>query len=166
MNNQHQPALIRELLRAAAYPHATGSPELIETHISWILLAGEFAYKIKKPVDLGFLDFSTLERRRHFCDEELRLNRRFAPELYLDVVPIGGTADEPRIGAEPASEWAVRMRRFPTEAGLDRLVASNDAQPKELRRFGEALASMHDAHDCQRRPAVRIVRGGLRPRPG
>jgi len=82
------PELIRNLLKAAAYPHDATAPDLIETHISWVILAGEFAYKIKKPVDLDFLDFSTLDLRRHFCAEELRLNRRFAPSLYLDVVAI------------------------------------------------------------------------------
>ena len=75
------PDLICNLLDGGVFPHETGTPELIETHISWVILAGPFAYKIKKPVDLGFLDFSTLELRRHFCDEELRLNRRFAPAI-------------------------------------------------------------------------------------
>ena len=106
------PELIRNLLKAAAYPHDATAPDLIETHISWVILAGEFAYKIKKPVDLDFLDFSTLDLRRHFCAEELRLNRRFAPSLYLDVVAIGGSPASPIIGQEPAIEWAVRMRRF------------------------------------------------------
>ena len=63
----------------AAYPGSVSRIELLETHISWVFLAGDFAYKLKKPVDLGFVNFSTLERRRHFCDEELRLNRRLAP---------------------------------------------------------------------------------------
>ncbi len=75
----------------SAYPHPVGAVELIETHISVVLLAGEFAYKLKKPVDLGFLDFSTLARRQFFCQEELRLNRRLAPALYLGVVPITGS---------------------------------------------------------------------------
>jgi aminoglycoside phosphotransferase family enzyme len=77
------------LLDAAAYPHEVGEIELVETHISWVILTGRYAYKIKKPVELGFLDFSTLEARRHFCEEELRVNRRTAPDLYLDVVPVG-----------------------------------------------------------------------------
>ena len=80
--------MIDGLLSAAAYSHPVKRIELLETHISWIVLTGEFAYKIKKPVNLGFLDFRTLEQRRHFCEEELRLNRSWAPRLYLDVVPI------------------------------------------------------------------------------
>ena len=77
-------AQIRALLRPEAYPHPAGEPALIETHISWVILAGDYAYKIKKPVSMEFLDFSTPEARRHYCNEELRLNRRLAPELYLE----------------------------------------------------------------------------------
>ena len=79
-------ALIQALREPSCYPHPVETVRVVETHISCVLLAGEFAYKLKKPVDLGFLDFSTLERRRHFCEEELRLNRRTAPQLYLDAV--------------------------------------------------------------------------------
>ena len=89
--------LIRGLLSAEAYPHSVTDLRVVETHISWVLLTGQFAYKVKKPVVFPFLDFSTLGRRQHFCDEELRLNRRMAPELYLDVVPITGSAESPRI---------------------------------------------------------------------
>ena len=80
------PDHLEGLLDPESYPHSCDRIELIETHISWVILAGNYAYKIKKPVDLGFLDFSTLELREHLCREELRLNRRFAASLYLDVV--------------------------------------------------------------------------------
>ena len=73
------------------YPHPVGAVELLETHISWVLLAGEFAYKLKKPVASGSSTSRTLEARRHYCEEELRLNRRTAPGIYLDVVPVTGT---------------------------------------------------------------------------
>ena len=108
--------LIRGLQDPAAFPHTVQDLQIIETHISWVILTGVFVYKIKKPVSLGFLDFSTLERRKFFCEEELRLNRRTAPELYLDVVSIGDTPDGLRIGVEPAIEYAVRMRQFPADA--------------------------------------------------
>ena len=91
--SEQVPNLIRGLLDPAAFPHAVRDLQIIETHISWVILTGEFVYKIKKPVSLGFLDFSTLERRKFFCDEEVRLNHRTAPELYLDVVPIGEAPD-------------------------------------------------------------------------
>jgi uncharacterized protein len=85
------PAIIQALLDPRCYPHPVQAVRLIETHISWLLLTGSFAYKIKKPVEFEFVDFHTLDRRRHYCLEELRLNRRLAPEIYLDVVPIAGT---------------------------------------------------------------------------
>ena len=95
MDAEAFPRLIQGLLRSDAWPPAAGvaaSPiDHIETHISHVLLAGDFAYKLKKPLDLGFLDFSTLERRHHCCEEEIRLNRRLAPALYIGVVPITGT---------------------------------------------------------------------------
>lgn len=93
-----RPEWVDGLLSPSAYPHPVGRVRLVETHISWVFLTGPFAYKVKKPVSLGFLDFSSSERRRHFCHEEVRLNRRFAPGLYLGVVPIGGTPSAPRVG--------------------------------------------------------------------
>lgn len=117
--------LIPSLLNSRAYPHATDTIELLETHISWILLTGEFAYKIKKPVDFGFLDFSTLEKRRFCCLEELRLNRRFSSSLYLDVVPITGSPEKTQMGgAGMAIEYAVKMRQF-DQLGLMSMRAEN-----------------------------------------
>ena len=141
------PELAAELLTAAAYPHTTSDIEVIETHISWVLLTGEFAYKIKKPVTQPFLDFSTLEQREHFCREELRLNARLAPELYLDVVPIGGTPEQPRVGNTPAFEYAVRMRQFDVEASADRLIQAeaNALGREQLEALADRMAAFHDA---------------------
>ena len=133
------------LLAPDAYPHTTTGIELVETHISWVLLTGEYAYKIKKPVKLPFLDFSTLEQRGHFCREELRLNARLAPELYLDVVPIGGTRAEPRIGAEPAFDYAVKMRQFAVAASADRLIEEDELDADELRELAARIAAFHMA---------------------
>ena len=102
-----QGRLITALLDPRRYPPPVKRVRVMETHISWVLLAGRYAYKIKKPVDLGFLDFTDLSSRRHYCEEELRLNRRLAPRLYLDVIPLGGTVEMPEIGAEPAIEYAI-----------------------------------------------------------
>ncbi|NBP88914.1 MAG: aminoglycoside phosphotransferase, partial [Planctomycetia bacterium] len=90
-------AFLKGLLDPAAYPHPTGPIKLVETHISWVFLTGDYAYKLKKPVSLGFLDFSTLQARRDCCQEELRLNGRFAPELYLASVPITGPVNRPQV---------------------------------------------------------------------
>ncbi|HTK99738.1 MAG TPA: AAA family ATPase [Pseudomonadales bacterium] len=116
----------------------------METHISWVLLTGEFAYKIKKPVDFGFLDFSTLALRRRFCEEEVRLNRRFAKSLYVDVVPITMTDGAASFrGNGEAIEYAVRMRQFPSEMQLDRLLDAGKLPTGELGAFGSTLAAVH-----------------------
>ncbi|MBN1239170.1 MAG: AAA family ATPase [Gammaproteobacteria bacterium] len=136
-------ALVRGLLEPDAYPHETDAIELVETHISWVLLTGPYAYKVKKPLALPFLDFSTLERRRHFCDEELRLNRRLAPQLYLDVVPIGGRPGSPRVGEEPAIEYAVKLRQFPPDATADRRLEAGAVSAEDIRRLAERIARFH-----------------------
>ncbi len=136
---------IDKLLDAAAFPHAVEKLECIETHISWIILTGSLAYKIKKPVDLGFVDFTDLERRKHFCEEELRLNRRTAPELYLDVVPIGKSAGGFRIGCEPAIEYAVRMRQFPNAARLDHQLESGHLTTHDAQAIAEVIAGFHQS---------------------
>ena len=131
-------------MRPEAYEHRCATIELVETHISWVLLTGPYAYKIKKPVDFGFLDFSTLELRRHYCGEELRLNRRFAESLYVDVVPVTRSNGLARFGGdgEPI-EWAVRMRQFPGEMQLDLRLAAGNLLSGELAAFGETLARVH-----------------------
>jgi hypothetical protein len=139
--------LIDALRDPAAYPHAAGRVELLETHISWVLLAGDFAYKLKKPVQLPFLDFSTLAARRHFCEEELRLNRRTAPGLYLEVVPVVRTGEgAARIGAagEPV-EYAVKMRRFAAEALADAMARRGALGAPEIDELGAMLARFHAA---------------------
>ena len=135
---------LRALLEARAYPHTADSVTLLETHISWVLLVGEFAYKIKRPVRFPFVDQRSLERRQFFCHEEVRLNRRFAPTLYLDVVNITLLNGEARMGGEgDAVEYAVRMRRFDSAQELDRLLANHGVEPSELAQFGRRLAELH-----------------------
>jgi aminoglycoside phosphotransferase family enzyme/predicted kinase len=137
------PPLIRSLLGPGAYPHPVGEVQLIETHISWVLLTGEFAYKVKKPVNLGFLDFSTLDWRRRYCEEELRVNRRTAADLYIDVVPIGSDPSGFKIGREPAVEYAVRMRQFSHAARLDRCLRAGRLGRKEARSLAITIAHFH-----------------------
>lgn len=136
--------LVAAMRDPRAYPHVVDEVEVIETHISWVFLAGDFAYKVKKPLRLPFVDYSTLERRERSCREELRLNRRTAPDLYLDVVPLAGAP--PRVGGEgPVREWAVRMRRFPQAALLDALAVAGALQPWHVDAFAAHVARFHAA---------------------
>lgn len=135
---------VAKLLAAEAYDHPVSRIELLETHISWVILTGPFAYKIKKPVNLGFLDFSTLEKRRHYCEEELRLNRRLAPQIYLAVIPLCGTPQQPRFGDDSeAIEFAVKMCQFPQSAQLDRMLQQGSLQNVHLDAIAEAVANFH-----------------------
>lgn len=135
---------VEALLDPRLYGHPVHGLHLVETHISWVILTGEYAYKIKKPLDLGFLNFSTLERRRHFCEEELRLNRRLAPSIYLEVVEITGTQAETRIGgAGRPIDYAVKMRQFPQEGLLDRMLAEGRLTPERVDRIAQIAAEFH-----------------------
>jgi len=159
------PESLLGLLHERAYPHSCDRIELIETHISWVLLTGEFAYKLKKPVRFSFLDFSTAELRKHYCHEELRCNRMFAPQLYIDIVAIRRHADGSLIvggeveAADTVLEWAVQMREFDPSAQLDRLLEQHQVTPDMLATFGQKLATLHaalprlegDTSDIQRR---------------
>lgn len=139
-------ALIQQLLSPQAYPHDTGDIKLIETHISWVILTGEYVYKIKKPVDMGFLDFSTLEKRKHYCHRELTLNRRLAPDFYLDVVSIGHLPQSGKIILSeelPAIEYAVKMRQFPPNTQLDQILAQGKLDNVWIDQLAEAIAIFH-----------------------
>ncbi|MCK5770219.1 bifunctional aminoglycoside phosphotransferase/ATP-binding protein [Algiphilus sp.] len=129
-------------------PQRLGEPagaeaRCIETHLSLVLLAGEHAYKFKKPLAFDFVDFSTLEKRRYYCEEELRLNRRLAPELYLEVLAIGGDAADPRPGASPAFEYCVKMRRFDQASELEAAMTRGDVPPEAFSQLAGSLADFH-----------------------
>ena len=134
----------------AAFPHAVPGIECIETHISWVLLAGEHVYKFKKPLALDFLDYSTLDLRRAACEEELRINRRTAPGIYLGVVAVTGTLQAPHfIRAEdlsadtPVLDWAVHMRRFAQDDLLSHLAAQGKLQPAHIDQLAQHIATFH-----------------------
>ena len=137
---------LADLLEPRAYPHPVEQVEAVSTHISQLFLAGDFAYKLKRPVSLGFVDFSTLERRRFYCEEELRLNRRLAPQLYLDVVQVVRQDARLRIDAEGEGEgegetidYAVRMHRFPQQA----LLSKQPLDEALIDRLAERVAYFH-----------------------
>src|SRR5262249_31160603 len=133
-------ALVAALHDPRRYPHPVEGVRLIETHISWVLLTGRYAYKLKKPLDLGFLDFSTLPRRREACETELELNRRTAPELYLEVVPVTGTPNEPEIGGigQPRA-YAGKMGEFPPSGPLHPLAPRRAVRGHDMGARAPAL---------------------------
>src|SRR5262245_39385331 len=137
---------LADLLRPEAFPHPAQEPQLIETHISWVILAGDFAYKLRKPVNFGFLDFSTLERRRADCEAEVQLNRRLCPDLYLGVVDV--RERDGRLSFEAAGtpiEPAVRMRRLPESGMLPSLLERRLVDERLVRRIARQLAEFHAA---------------------
>jgi len=135
--------LVERLRDPACYPHPTGAIRVIETHISWVFLTGPFAYKLKKPRNLGFLDYTSLEKRRHFCEEEIRVSGRFAPGLYLAAVPITGSVEDPRVsGSGPAIEWAVKLVQFDEADRLDAQFEMGRLTAADCRRLGSEIAEL------------------------
>lgn len=140
--------LIKALHHPQAYEHPVDSVRLIETHTAWVLLTGRDVYKIKKPVTFGFLDFSTLKKRRHWCVEEVRLNRRFAPEIYLGVVEIRGTLEQPHMGGTGrVLDYAVHMRQFPGNQLLSELANTQQLEASQIDQLIENIATLHQTID-------------------
>ncbi len=128
------------------YPHPVKYFRLIETHISWVLLTGHYAYKIKKPVDFGFVDFSSLCKRKFYCEEELRLNRRFSPELYLEVVHFYGSYENPQIGNTGETiEYAVKMKEFSQSSLLSEIATEHLLQPDHIDSIGDVISEFHNS---------------------
>ncbi|WPG40908.1 AAA family ATPase [Variovorax sp. EBFNA2] len=142
-------------LREALQRGTGARVEVVETHISWVLLTATFAYKLKKPVHLPFVDFASIAARRHFCEEELRLNRRFAPSLYLDVVPVCGAPEAPRLGGDGVPiDHVVRMRRFPESSLLRNLLVAGRLEPAWLDGFAQRLAALQEAAERMGPPSA------------
>ena len=138
--NSHEQRIVRFLSAPSAYPHPVGPVSRRETHVSHVFLAGDFAYKLKKPVTFPFLDASRLAQRKRFCRLELSLNRRLAPDVYLGMVPITETRQGLRLGGPGRIvEWVVKMRRLPEDRMLDRLVAARRVGPRGMRRIADRL---------------------------
>ncbi|MDZ7957932.1 MAG: AAA family ATPase [Aulosira sp. DedQUE10] len=139
------PVLIQQMLQPGFYPHAVSEPiQLIQTHVSYVLLTGDYVYKLKKPVNFGFLDYSTLEKRQHFCHEELRLNQRGAGELYLEVLPLTLEGEQYHLeGTGEAVEYALKMRQFPQEALFSSLFEQGKLNETHLEELGRVVAQYH-----------------------
>lgn len=149
--------LINDLLDPAAYPHPVHEPiHHIQTHISHVLLTGDYAYKIKKPVDLGFLDYSTLDNRRHFCEREVELNRQFAPHLYLDTVAIyespNGFTLIPHTSDAPIAEYAVKMNQFREQDVLLQVFQRGELSAGDVAELAQQLAQIHQ--QARTNPAI------------
>jgi aminoglycoside phosphotransferase family enzyme len=136
---------VAALKEPRAYPEPPGEITAVQTHMSWVFLTARNAYKLKKPVRQDYLDFSSLSAREHYCREELRLNQRLAPGVYLDVVPLRRDARGELRMAGPGEtvEWLVKMRRLPAERMLDRMIRSGTVQDARITELGEVLESFY-----------------------
>lgn len=136
--------LIKALQNPAIYNHPVEQFQVIETHISWVILTGPFAYKIKKPVDFGFLNFTQLADRKRFCEEELRLNQRLTQDLYLEVLAITGSATEPELGGQGEPfEYVLKMRQFPQSLLLSQLQARGELTTNHIDELARQIANFH-----------------------
>ncbi len=136
--------LVASLQNPKCYTHPVSQVTLVETHISWVLLTGQYVYKIKKPVLFSFVDFSTLEKRRWFCEEEVRLNRRLAPQLYLEVVSITGSPSDPRMDGDGRPfEWAVKMKQFPPHQEFHNLLKTGNLQDSVVSQLAIDIGIFH-----------------------
>ncbi|TAF09267.1 MAG: adenylyl-sulfate kinase [Nostocales cyanobacterium] len=145
MTEANLPALIEQMLQPGFYPHAVTEPiQLIQTHVSYVLLTGDYVYKLKKPVNFGFLDYSTLEKRLHFCQEELRLNQQGAGELYLQVLPVTLLGEQYQLeGTGEVEEYALKMHQFPQDALFSELFAQGKLNEMHLQELGRVVAEYH-----------------------
>jgi uncharacterized protein len=139
MQNQ----IVEALLQPEAYPQETGKIELIQTHISFVFVTKNYVYKVKKAVNFGFLDFSTLEKRRFFCEKELQLNRRLCPDIYLEVVPITKSKAIKINGGGETIEYALKMKRLPQEKIMTQLLQEGKVDKKTIDQIAAIVSDFH-----------------------
>jgi len=143
-NIQMTSSLIDAMLQPDFYPHPVRQIQMLQTHISWVFLTGKYAYKLKKPLDLGFLDFTSLEKRRIFCEQELHLNRRLAPAIYLEVLPISRTGSTYQLGnANHIEDYCLKMLQFSQDDLLDRKLDSGNFNPVWMDALAKDIARFH-----------------------
>ncbi len=136
---------IDTLISGGTFPEITEKRELVETHISWVILCDTFVYKIKKPMQYSFLDFSTLERRKHFCERELELNQRFSNNIYLDVLPIYESHGHFTIGGNegPLVDYALKMNKLDPQKQMDVLISQNKVSNSDIKTLARRIADLH-----------------------
>ncbi len=148
MTNDNLPDFVRHLLQTNAYPHPVDEVKLVQTHISYVFIAGAFVYKFKKPVDFGFLDFTTLQKRQYFCEQELILNRRLCPDLYLGLVQVNNANDGLALdGTGEAVEYGIKMVRMPEEKMMGNLIGDNKLSAAMLDEIVDILVPFYAAAD-------------------
>jgi aminoglycoside phosphotransferase family enzyme len=139
-----QPALVQALLKPETYPHHPQKVELVQTQMSFLFLTGDYVYKVKKPVDLGYLDYTTLEKRLFFCRQEIELNKRLCPDAYLEVVPIVSQQGQIHLGGKGETiEYAVKMKQLPADRMMDKLLPQGLVTEQMMVRVAEKLAAFH-----------------------
>jgi len=146
-----QKQVVEALMKPEAYDEEPGQIELVQTHISFVFLTRNFVYKVKKAVDLGFLDFTTLEKRRFFCEKELELNRRLCGDMYLEVVPINMSNVIKIKGAGETVEYAVKMKKMPQEKMMSKLLEENKVDTRLIDRIAKIIADFHSKAETNRR---------------
>src|SRR3990170_6185311 len=146
-----QKQVIEALMKPEAYDEEPSQIELTQTHISFVFLTKDFVYKIKKAVDFGFLDFTTLEQRRLFCEKELELNRRLCGDMYLEVVPINRSNIIKMKGEGETVEYAVKMKRMPQEKMMDKLLEEKKVDNKLIDKIAKIIAEFHSKAETNRR---------------
>jgi len=140
------PSLQKALLHPGIYPDRPGAIKLIETHISLVFLTGDYVYKVKKPVNFGFLDFTSLDKRKFFCEQEVKLNRRLSPAIYLGVVRITREGNRIQLdGKGEPVEYAVKMKQIPEEFLMDKLLEKKQVTPKMIEAISEKLVKFYFA---------------------
>jgi hypothetical protein len=139
------PALIEQMMQPGFYPHPVKEPiRLMQTHVSYVFLTGDYAYKVKKPVNFGFLNFSTLEARQHFCLEEIQMNQANAPEIYLEVLPVTKTGNGFELnGAGQPVEYALKMREFPQDDLFICMFEQGRLTEAHMEELGRIVAKFH-----------------------
>jgi hypothetical protein len=139
-------SVVEAMMKPETYDEHVDRISLIQTHISWVFLTGQYAYKVKKPVDFGFLDFTTLEKRKHFCEQEVLLNRRFSNDMYLGVLPITKGNGEMRVGGQgEAAEYCVKMREMPQEALLSNRLKTGRVNKDMVGEIARVVAEFHSS---------------------
>jgi len=140
----NRPGLVEYLQDKGAYPEKPNSVSLVQTHISWVFICDDYVYKLKKPVDFGFLDFTTLEKRRFYTNEELRLNRRFSPDVYMDVIPISESAGTYALNdSSNIVDYALKMKRISEDHMLYKLLSRDMVSKQDIGRVGRHLANVY-----------------------